>query len=129
GAVAQGKSNITLLFDGGQTYDLATLTIPAGVSNLSFTGKPAQAGALPKLNILEVKLSDLIYGQLLFENIELLGDIGKYLFSLGTDNLHVGQFNFKGCRIANYRSLVRLGNNQMDMNKVLFDNCLINNIG
>ncbi|WP_187263729.1 DUF5123 domain-containing protein [Pontibacter beigongshangensis] len=129
GAVAQGKSNITLLFDGGQTYDLATLTIPAGVSNLSFTGKPAQAGALPKLNILEVKLSDLIYGQLLFENIELLGDIGKYLFSLGTDNLQVGQFNFKGCRIANYRSLVRLGNNQMDMNKVLFDNCLINNIG
>lgn len=128
-AVAQGKTSISLLFNAGQTYNLGSVTLPSGVTNLSLTGNPAQDGTLPILNLQEFKLSDLIYGQVLFQNLELAGDISKYFINIGTNNMQIGEFSFKNCKIASYRSVVRLANNSMDVNKISFDDCLVNNIG
>lgn len=128
-AVNQGKTNVTLLFTGGQTYDIGSFNIPSGITSLSFTGAPDANGTLPLINMPEIRFSDLIFGKLLFEHVKLKGDYGKYFIYVSDDNAEAEEFTFSGCDLSDFRSIVRLANNKISVNKISFDNCLINNTG
>jgi hypothetical protein len=128
-AVAKGDDEISLLFTGGEAYDIGSFTVPAGVADLSFTGIPDVNGALPSINMPEIAFSDLAFGRLLFEDIDLKGDYGKYLVYLSDDNAAVNEFSFTGCNLSDFRSIVRVANNKITVGRISFDNCLINNTG
>lgn len=128
-AISQGKPNVTLMFKGGVAYDIGTLTLPAGLSNISFTGESAVDGSLPALNIGEVKLTDAIFGKVLFEKVNLVGGTGDYLVNLGTDGVEIEEYAFAGCIIENYRATVRVQNKDVKLNKVTFNDNIIKNSG
>ncbi|MGV8092254.1 MAG: DUF4957 domain-containing protein [Mangrovibacterium sp.] len=86
-------------------------------------------GNKPLINMAEVRLTDLSFGKLMFENIQINGDYGKYFFSSGTDNVEVEEISFNTCELANFRSIVRFSNNVSRVEKVSFNDCIINNIG
>src|SRR5690606_8829398 len=115
----------------GQPYDLATINLPAGSSDVSFTGVKDAQGNLPLINLDEVKIEDLIFGSFSFENLQMRagGTKSKYLFNIGSAGLKVKEFNFIGCDIENYRSLVRTTADNIEFGKLNFDNCLMNNMG
>lgn len=128
-ALLEGNTNITLIFTGGATYDIGSLQIPFGVTNISFTGAPDAEGTMPQLNMTEVRLSDMMIGKLIFENVKIIGDLGKYFFFIGTDDIQIDEVLFKNCYVSEHRSVVRMGNNQMHVNKVGFEDCWIHRIG
>lgn len=128
-AISQGKPNVTLMFKSGETYDISTLTLPAGLSNISFTGESATGGSLPVLNIKELKLSDAIFGKVLFEKVNVVGGTGDYLINLGTDGLEIEEYAFAGCIIENYRGTVRVQNKDVKIKKITFNDDFIKNSG
>ena len=128
-ALLEGNTDISLVFTGGETYEVGSLQIPFGVTNISFTGIPAVDGAMPQLNMLEVRLSDLIIGKLIFENVRVIGDPGKYFFFIGTDDIEIDEVLFKNSYISEHRSVVRMGKNPMKVKKVEFEDCWIDKIG
>lgn len=130
-AISQGKPNVTLIFKGGETYDLSTaaLMLPAGLSNISFTGERATDGSLPTLKLKEVRLSDVIFGKVLFEKVNLTGGTGDYLINLATDGVEIEEYVFTGCLIANYRGTVRLQNKNVKVKKIIFNDNRIQNTG
>lgn len=127
-AVTQGKNNIILEFTGGETYTLGTLTLPAGVANISFTGNIDPTAGMPVLSLNEVRLTDPIVGKMLFENLVTAGS-NSILFNMATDNVQIDEFSFVNTRLANYRSVVRLQNKIITAKKISFDYCNLNNIG
>ncbi|WP_353138226.1 DUF5123 domain-containing protein [Pseudopedobacter sp.] len=131
-AVSQGKPNVTLMFKGGETYDLGTLILPAGLSNVSFTGEndiSGTAGLPALLNLKEVRLSDAIFGKLIFEKVVLTGGTGDYLINLATDGVEIEEYNFSNCFIFNYRGTVRVQNKNIKLKKISFDNNRFQNTG
>jgi hypothetical protein len=127
-AVSAGNTNITLLFAGGTTYEIGSLTIPSGVSDLSFTGETDDSGTLPTLNMTEVRFSDLTFGDLIFENIITIGDYGKYFIFADAGNTEINQIYFRSCEISTCRSLLRL-KNTISVKNIIFNDCMIDNIG
>lgn len=130
-AILQGKPNVTLMFRGGETYDLSleALTLPAGLSNISFTGEKAGNGSLPILKLKEIRLSDPIFGKILFEKLSLVGGTGDYLINLGTDGVEIDEYVFTGCLIENYRGTVRIQNKNIKLKKITFENNRFQNTG
>ncbi|QDH78744.1 DUF5123 domain-containing protein [Echinicola soli] len=128
-AVSQGYSELILSFAGQAPYELGSFTIPNGVTGLSFTGSPDVNGELPHLNLEEVRLSDLNFDDLIFENVEVTGDYGRYFIFIGDDGTELDEIIFRNSRLSDFRSIVRLGNNQIDITNVLFENCQIDNVG
>jgi hypothetical protein len=130
-AISQGKPNVTLIFKGGETYDLSTaaLMLPAGLSNISFTGERATDGSLPTLKLKEVRLSDVIFGKVLFEKVNLTGGTGDYLINLATDGVEIEEYVFTGCLISNYRGTVRVQNKNVKLQKITFNDTRIQNTG
>ena len=130
-AVAQGNSDIILLFEGGSSYDLDRLSLPEGVSSVSFTGVPDDTGAKPDLNLRDMSLSGLAFGEIVFEAVNILATSGSgHFINLGTDGLAVEAYIFKNCYIANFgSSVIRLANNAIRLKKINFENCMIHRIG
>ncbi|AYD47302.1 DUF5123 domain-containing protein [Arachidicoccus soli] len=131
-AIAQGTTNITLLFKGGQTYNLGTLILPKGLSNISFTGENSVDGkdGLPAtVNISEARLTDAIFGKMIFENLILVGGTSNYLINIATDNVQVDEYNFVNCIISNYRSVTRVQNKLVKLGQININNSILHNIG
>ena len=128
-AVAQGKPNITLLFKGGETYEIGVLTVPAGVNNISFTGAVDAGASKPLLNIRELKLTDLAIGKIWFESVEMSYPSASFLMAFSTNNMEIDEFSFVNCDISKYTAVVRLSNNQIKLKKIAFDNCMIDRTG
>lgn len=131
-AIAGGKPNVTLLFKGGQTYDIGTLILPAGLSNISFTGEndiDGSDGAPATLNIKEVRLSDVIFGKMIFENTVLTGGTGDYLINVATDNMEIDEYDFANCIISNYRAVVRVQNKTVKLKQIAINNSTVQNTG
>lgn len=127
--LAQGNTEISLAFNGGSTYDIGSLTIPSGVTNISFTGLPDASGVLPVLNMTEVRQSDIAINNLLFQNVEITGDFGRYFIYLTNDNIEMDNIEFQGCKLSSFRSIVRLSNNLINISKIDFNDCIIHNNG
>ncbi|HMR19273.1 MAG TPA: DUF5123 domain-containing protein [Sphingobacterium sp.] len=129
-AVANGKPNIILMFNGGQTYDLATLTMPSGVNNLSVTGEPDANGNKPRLNISAWRFSDIVYGEVVFENVDIYAVSGSaFLITQDQNGSNVDSYTFKNCYIERFgNGVVRL-NNAANVKGIIFDNCKLDRIG
>ncbi len=128
-AILQGKPNVTLMFKGGETYNLAILTLPAGLSNISFTGERADDGSLPVLSLKELRLTDAIFGKVLFEKMNIIGGTGDYLINLAADGAEIEEYAFTGCLIVNYRGTVRVQNKAIKLKKITFDDNRFQNTG
>ena len=129
-AVADGKPNIILMFNGGQIYDLATLTMPSGVNNLSITGEPDNNGNKPRLNISALRFSDIVYGEVVFENVDIYAVSGSaFLITQDKNESDVEAYTFRNCYIERFgNGVVRL-NNAANVKGIIFDNCILDRIG
>lgn len=129
-AVADGTPNIILMFKGGQTYDLGALTLPSGVNNVSITGEPDPNGNKPRLDISSFKLSDLVYGKVVFENVDIYAISGSsFLVTQDQNGANVEGYSFINCHIENFgNGVVRL-NNAVNVKSIIFDNCIIDRNG
>lgn len=129
-AVADGKPNVILMFSGGQTYDLATLTMPSGVNNVSVTGEPDNSGNKPILNISAFRFSDIVYGEVVFENVDIHAVSGSsFLITQDQNGSDVEAYTFKNCYIERFgNGVVRL-NNAANVKGIIFDNCILDRIG
>lgn len=131
-AVAHGKPSVTLLFKGGGTYDIGSLTLPAGLSSISFTGDHEVSGttALPAtLNISEVRLTDLSFGKMIFEKVKLIGGTGDFLINLADDNTQIESYSFDNCIIKDYRSVVRIQKKLIRLKQIKIENSILENTG
>lgn len=129
-AVADGKPNIILMFEGAQIYDLATLTMPSGVNNLSITGESDSNGNKPRLNIGALRFTDIIYGEVIFENVDIYAVSGStFLITQDQNGSDVEAYTFKNCYIERFgNGVVRL-NNSANVKGIIFDNCILDRIG
>ncbi|WP_333625119.1 DUF5123 domain-containing protein [Sphingobacterium siyangense] len=128
-AVAQGKTNIVLVFTGGKTYDLANLLIPAGISNLNLTGTSDAGGNYPKLNLSGLQLTDLVLGEVVFENLEIYANGSSFLISQDKNGASVAAYTFKNCYIERLGSGVVRLNNAVTVKGINFDHCIVDKIG
>ncbi|QIH32679.1 DUF5123 domain-containing protein [Sphingobacterium sp. DR205] len=128
-AIARGKTNIVLVFAGGKTYDLANVVIPAGISNLNLTGIPDANGNKPKLNLMGLQFTDLILGEVLFENLSIHANGSPFLISQDKNGASVIAYTFKNCYIERFGSGVVRLNNAVTVAGINFDNCVVDKIG
>lgn len=128
--IDDGKSDIILMFSGGQTYNLGAITLPSGVSNVSVTGDADTDGNKPRLNISSFKLSDATYGKVVFENVGIHAPTGSaFLITQDQGGAHIEGYSFINCYIENFgNGVVRL-NNAVTVGSIIFDNCLIHKNG
>lgn len=128
-SVAEGKNNVTLTLTGSEVYDFGTLTVPAGITNLSITGISNDNGVMPSVILPQFRLTDILIGKVVFENIKMTGIITQHLVYLNTAGAEIESVSFLGCQIDSYNSLVRASNTTVKIGTILFDDCLVNNIG
>lgn len=80
-------TDVSLVFEGGVTYNSGSVTIPGGIENLVFVGVASDAGELPVLEIPTISLKEVMNG-ITFENVHLdgLNDGKNYLFGIGNSS-------------------------------------------
>lgn len=130
--VAKGQPLVTLLFKGGQTYNIGSVVLPQGLSSLSFAGEKEVwgTGATPAtLNISNVALEGNVLGALVFEKVKLIGGTGDYLVNMGDDNVKVDRYAFENCDIENYRGVVRIQNKAVKLGQISIANSIVKNTG
>jgi hypothetical protein len=117
----------------GTTYAGAglTITVPLNV-NLTISG-PA-TGVKPIIQYKLFDVTDNTTTSISFVNVELVcgtGATDQYLFNFGTARIcTMTKIEFKNCVIRDYlRSVVRSQGTPTVINEIIFDNCIIKNIG
>jgi hypothetical protein len=117
----------------GLNVDLTgiTITIPLNV-NLTISG-PA-VGLKPVIRYKNFEFTTATTTSVTFVNVELVngqGSADQYLFNVGTAVIcTVPKIEFNNCIIRDYkRSVVRTQNTGTVINEIIFDNCIIKNIG
>jgi hypothetical protein len=129
-SVAESKPNVILMFSGDVPYILGTLTLPAGVDNVSITGESNTDGNKPILNISALRFTNTVYGAVVFENVDIVAPSGSgFLATIDqTGSLSAG-YSFVNCRISGFgNGIVRLNGN-VNVDHVIFENCWINGNG
>ena len=132
---AEGVTNLTLIFEGGQTYNYINIKedesdpdgirIPIGIENLAFAGVASATGEMPLLRLAAVNLSEEMES-VSFDNLAMDGEGSNYMFSFG--DKYFKAISFTNCIISNYaRSVVR-ATAAVKVNTVIFDNCMTNSI-
>lgn len=129
-AISEGKTNIILMFAGGQTYNLGSVNLPTGVSNVSVTGEPDASGNKPRLDISSFSLSDTEYGKIIFENVDIHAASGSsFLITQDQNGANIEGYSFVNCYIERFgNGVVRL-NNSVTVGGIIFDNCVIDRNG
>ena len=131
-AVAGGNKVITLLFAGGQTYEVGSLVLPAALTDISFTGEKEVygEGVTPAvLNAKEVRLGGTTIGKVIFEKVVLNGGTGDYLINMATDNVTIGEYTFENTVIKNYRSPLRIQNKIAKIGMLKISNSIVEKTG
>jgi hypothetical protein len=117
----------------GSTYTGAgvTITVPLNV-NLTISG-PA-TGLKPIIQFKLFDVTDNTTTSISFANVELVcgtGTSDQYLFNFGTARIcTMTKIEFKNCIIRDFlRSVIRGQATLQVINEIIFDNCIIKNIG
>src|SRR5699024_10825562 len=118
-AIGNGKKNISLLFNGSDTYDLSDFEFPSDVESLGFVGIPDPNGRLPLIKKLKDVKPDQNFGTLLFEQVKMVGD-NDYLIYFDDDNVTAKNVSFLNCELSNYRAIVRAKDRNIRINNILF---------
>lgn len=121
------SSVVTLSFKGGETYTYSEITVPAKVTSLFVAGNMVN-GKLPK--VIASKMVFTAPAELIrWQNIDLVSD-GKsqFFIEIGNDNCFKN-IAFEGCHISEIpRSLVRLNNGNVEIDRIAIRDCIIKNI-
>lgn len=130
--IGQGHPAVTLLFKGGQTYDIGSVAVPTGLTDLSFTGEKEVWGdnAMPSiLNISNVSLEGSHFESVIFEKVKLVGGTGDFLINMDDDNVVVGKYVFSNCDIENYKGVVRVQNKEIKLSQISLTGSIVKNTG
>ncbi len=120
-----GQSAVTLTFAYGKTYNAASITVPAGMTSLTFTGLSSQYSTILNTDNLAVSAP---LTTVKFENINLIGSDNASKRFIDT-NQPISNIVFEGCKIQDYNCVVRLQNAAMTVEKIKVNNCYIYNTG
>ena len=124
-AVAAGNTDITLVFAGASSYDLGTVNIPAGVTNVSMTGEMTPDGTKPKITMGQFNLTDPSFGKVIFENLDITSNGAAFLIRQETAGTAVESYSFVNCDLASYGNGVFRLNNAVTVGRVNFSNCFV----
>lgn len=117
----EGISNVTLVFQNEQVYDMGALKIPAGMISVTFS---ASTGIRPVINGTVGWNSNM--DALYFENVEFVGaDNTAYFINT---NLSVGSISFENCKLNTYRCIVRVQNSAIEVERISINRCWLNDI-
>lgn len=135
------NQDITIVLQGGVSYRLPTVTLPATTGKIKFvTGLTLNGNAEFAVSGNFATSDNIETGGLEFEKIfftEAPDDGapktaanfgGKYLFNLGGNNAKIGNINISNCIIKYKRGICRLqGSTSVD--SMVVDNCIMDSIG
>lgn len=125
---AATDETVTLIFEGGNEYQVDKVSLPETIKNIYFSGKMVN-GERPVLKMTGFGINgktDNIY----FQYVDIDDEMkNAYWFDMrradGFDNI-----TFQGCIIRNIpRTLVYINNADVQINDITIDNCIINNVG
>jgi hypothetical protein len=125
-----GHPVVALAFAGNQIYELNEITIPEGVQAVYFIGDVGYGETIPELDLYRINMSapfDLIR----FLKVDVNANLNakNYVFDISTANCF-RNIEFEDCTIRNIgRSLVRPNASELLIDKITFNNCIINNVG
>lgn len=122
------EKNMTFVFEGGTTYELGRLTIPANYEKILFYGDTS-SGSYPVIHMANIGLignPSLIFN---YVTIDAQMDPANYMFNIG-NTYCFNNLTFDGCNIKNIgRSLIRLTTAGLTIGSINISNCTISNIG
>ncbi|HEY4785612.1 MAG TPA: DUF5123 domain-containing protein [Bacteroidales bacterium] len=130
-AFTAGQTDVALLLNPGDTYNLGTVNIPSGMN--TFMLSCVSNTNMPVVNLTKViPASDMTSG-IYFENTKITGpgssSSSNILMDLGT-NMNIGYIGFQGCSVSAYNGLLRLKSTAtISLSTVLIDNCIVSDIG
>lgn len=126
--VANEVKDVCLVFAAGNVYEPATMTIPDGIQNLSLVGDTE--GVMPEIFLHQIVFKGSPKSvSFQYINMDARSNGSNYVISIGDTNCPKS-ITFEGCVVQNIgRSLVRLANTALDMDKVSINNCMLYNIG
>lgn len=131
--------DITLVFEGGQTYRLPTLVLPSTTGKILFTTGLTLAGntKFAVTGNFDVAAGASV-GGLELQKIEFTDDPSKqktssnfggtYLFNLGGKNSYLGEVNIHDCSIKYKRGLCRVKEAAV-IDNFIINNCILDSIG
>ena len=131
--------DITIVFEGGQTYRLPTVALPSTTGKLLFTTGLTLAGntKFAVTGNFDVAAGASV-GGIELQKIEFTDDPSKlktssnfggtYLFNLGGKNSYLGEVNIHDCSIKYKRGLCRVKEAAVIENFII-DNCILDSIG
>lgn len=119
---------VTLVFNGGNTYEVGRVSLPATIKNVYFSGKMVN-GVRPELKMPAFSINSRTEN-INFQYVDIDDEMkNAFWFDMrsadGFDNI-----NFEGCIIRNIpRSLVFISNGNAEVNNISINNCIVNNVG
>ena len=125
---ATGNGDVSLVFSGGNTYDLGKVTVPEGVQNLYLSGNVV-GGVLPELKMSQLILSAPMKN-IYFQYVDVDNEL-KSNFQVEINSANCFEnISFDGCTIRNIpRSLIRVNTGDAAIKGISISNCIINNVG
>lgn len=129
-AYNEGDTCVTLMLSPGATYNLGAVTVPSGITSLTFSC--TSSTNVPTVNLTSVTPSKTMPSGILFEYLNLVGpgsSTSSVLVDLGT-SLAIGRVGFEGCNISTYNGLVRLKSTAtVALGLFYLNDCIVRNIG
>ena len=125
---AATEETVTLIFTGGQEYEVGRVSLPETIKNIYFAGKMV-GGVRPVLKMQAFSINGKT-DDINFQYVDIDDEMkNAYWFDMrradGYDNV-----TFQGCIIRNIpRTLVYVNNADVQINNITIDNCIINNVG
>ncbi len=127
-AVADGATDVMLVFKGGETYEAGTITIPDGIASLYFIGDIDAEGDLPVIHATSISIS-APFTTLSLQYVDIDNELKtSYFIDINSANAF-SRFSAEGCTLRNIkRCFIYLRNSDVSIEYVKFSNCTIQNM-
>jgi len=118
-------SIVTLIFTGGQTYEIGGVTIPEGINRIYFSGSVVN-GNKAKLMMKSAALSQKM-NALYFQYVEIDDDNQNGFWMMISGSNYFENITFDGCTIRNIPNcLIYVGTSEAVINSITVNNCIVN---
>ena len=125
---AATDETVTLIFEGGNEYEVGKVSLPETVKNIYFSGKMVD-DQRPVLKMTGFAINAKT-NNINFQYVDIDDEMkNAYWFDMRLDDGY-DNVTFQGCIIRNIpRTLVYINNANVQINDIIIDNCIINNVG
>lgn len=122
--------DIVLVFKGGNTYNLGSISLPYGIENLTFVGDTSNGEEQPLLMFSGITFAMNRLQLISFQNVVIDGGDSGYMMSLGGAK-GPGTISFSRCHIKKFgRCVARFtAGYERETDAVKFESCILENIG